>query len=213
MRNGRAISAIDLISRWILNLTMINFMWFLFLFSGLFIFGFFPATVAALGVSRKLILANGQKDIWLWKTFKDMYKKAFVFANLTGWAVLAIGMVLYINFRLIESAQNEMYFFIPFAFYFVAFVYLIMVIWLFPLYIHYEATWKQHIKNALIFGIGKIHYTMTIIIFVSAVVYLSLEFPSLIVFFSIGLTSTLVMWVMLSAFRKIDKLLVASHNN
>ncbi|WP_052015619.1 DUF624 domain-containing protein [Alkalihalobacillus hemicellulosilyticus] len=56
MNGNQIVSSLDRILRWILQLVAINLLWLFYSMLGLFIVGVFPATLAAFGLSRKLIM-------------------------------------------------------------------------------------------------------------------------------------------------------------
>ncbi|WP_416147540.1 YesL family protein [Salipaludibacillus sp. HK11] len=202
MDGKQVVSSLDRILRWMMQLAAINLLWFFYSLLGLIIGGVFPATLAALGVSRKLIM--GDRDIKIWKTFKQIYLKEFIVSNVMGWFLSIIGGLLYLNYRVIANSPGEIVFVIPFAFYLVLFFYIIIVLWSFPLLAHYQTSWFRHIRNALIIGLTKLHYTFASGFVVFTVVYLSLDFPGFIPFFSISFVSLGCMWFSMKIFWELD---------
>ncbi|MBS4200448.1 YesL family protein [Bacillus sp. FJAT-49732] len=203
MVGKQIVSTFDRILSWVMRFAILNVLWFLFSFLGLFIAGVFPATVAALGVARKWIMGNDETHIF--QEFKDIYKQEFKSANVLGWILTIVGLVLYINYRVMVNTTNEILFIIPFAFYLLVFFYSIIALWSFPLMAHYEAKWHNHIKNAFIIGISRIHYTLLLGMVIFIVLYISLEIPAFILFFSIAVALAGSMWVSMQVFFKLDK--------
>ncbi|MBS4195562.1 YesL family protein [Lederbergia citri] len=202
MDGKQIVSSLDQILQWIMRLAILNGLWFLFSFRGLFLAGVFPTTVAALGMARKWIMGND--EIHIFRTFKEIYKQEFKNANLLGWVLTIIGIVLYLNYRVMLNTA-DLLFIIPFAFYLLVFFYTIIALWSFPLMAHYEAAWYQHVKNAFILGISKIHYTLLLGMVIFIVLYISLEIPAFIIFFSIAIGLSGCMWVAMQVFNKLDK--------
>ncbi|MDQ0257364.1 putative membrane protein YesL [Evansella vedderi] len=203
MPNGKqVVSSLDRVLRWIMNLAAINILWFVYSLRGLIVGGVFPATVAALGVSRKLIIGE---EIKIWKTYKNIYLQEFRSANILGWILTFVGTLLYLNYRVIANASGELLFVIPFAFYFILFFYFIIVLWSFPLLAHYKSTLFKYIQNAVIIGLTKIHYTFASGVLVFTVIYISLDFPGLIPFFSISIAAIGCMWISMQIFGQLDK--------
>ncbi|WP_078551338.1 YesL family protein [Bacillus alkalicellulosilyticus] len=203
MNVSQIVSSLDYILRWIMQLAVINLLWFYYTLIGLFVGGVFPATVAALGLSRKIIM--GEMDVEKRKTFKRIYKEEFLRANLIGWFLTAIGVVLYLNYLAIINSNEELFFVIPFTFYFILLFYLIVVIWIFPLVAHYQTSWFGYIRSAIIIGLTKIHYTLASALVISVVVYFSLDFPGIIPFFSISLIAISCMWIAMQTFGQLDQ--------
>lgn len=196
------VTTLDSLMQWITRVVALNLLWILYAFAGLLVAGIFPATTATLGIARKWVC--GEREVKLWKTFKKMYKENFVASNILGWIITLAGAILYFNFVVISSADGEIAIFIPFAFYFILFFYVIIVIWSFPLSAHYNASWIQHFKNALIIGLTKLHYTIAISIVLFSIVYFSLGFPGLIPFFSISIAAICCMWFAWQVFNDFD---------
>jgi len=203
MNGKQIVSSLDFVLQWITRLATINILWFIFSLRGFLVGGIFPATVAVLGVSRKLIMAD--TEVKIMSAFKQIYRQEFKNANILGWLLSVIGGLLYLNFKVIAESSGEILFVIPFAFYLVIFFYVIVILWTFPLLAHYQASWKQHIKNALIIGLTRIHYTIASGLVVLAVFYFSLDYPGLIPFFSISVASIGSMWFSMRIFGKIDQ--------
>lgn len=200
---GRVIvSTLDVIFTWIVKLAILNVLWFLFSFFGLFVAGVFPATAAALGVSRKWLM--GDADIKIWMTFKQIYRREFVSSNMIGWFVTILGGFLYLDYQIINGWLGQLSFMIPFLFFFVLFFYLLIAIWSFPLLVHYKAHWFEYIRNAVIIGLTKIHYTLASFLIIFTVAYCSLSFPGIIPFFSVSLGTVGCMWLALQTFEKLE---------
>ncbi|MBS4178215.1 YesL family protein [Lederbergia citrea] len=202
MDGKQIVTSLDRILHWIIRLGVLSGLWFLFSFLGVLVAGVFPATVAALGVSREWV--KGNYEIHIWQTYKKIYRQEFVGANILGWILSIGGALLYINYRVMANTADEILFIIPFAFYLILFFYSIIVLWSFPLLAHYQAPWYQHIKNAFIIGISKIHYSIFIGMVIFIVIYISLELPAFIPFFSISIATTGCMWFSMQVFKKVD---------
>lgn len=203
MNGKQIVTKLDYLLNWIVRLVMLNVLWILFSILGLMVAGIFPATAAVLGISRKWLL--GEQEIKIWNTFKLIYCQEFKAANLMGWILSTIGIILYLNYRVIQSNTGEIVFIVPFAFYFIVFFYTILVIWSFPLLVHYKATSLQHFKNAMIIGLSKIHYTIISGSVIFTIVYLSLSYPGVIPFFTIGTIGIGCMWLSLQIFNQLDQ--------
>ncbi|MBM7553144.1 YesL family protein [Thalassobacillus pellis] len=203
MNGKQIVTTLDLVLHWIMRLAVVNGLWFLFSLRGLLIGGIFPATAAVLGLARKWLM--GQEEVKLWKTFKQIYRQEFVIANTIGWILTIFGGLLYLNYKVIAGSGGEVLFIVPFAFYLLLFFYTIVALWVFPLMVHYKTGWRQYLKNALIIGVTKLHYTLAIAVVVFAVLYYSLEYPGMIPFFTISLMATGSMWLSMLVFRQLDQ--------
>ncbi|MDX8045490.1 YesL family protein [Gracilibacillus sp. S3-1-1] len=202
--NGKSITTtLDKVFRWITNLAFLNVLWVAFTILGLGILGIFPATTAALGVARKWL--KGDHEIRIWPTFKQIYREEFKSANILGWILAVVGYLFFLNYQIIHLAEGDLPFIVPFLYYFILFLYITIVIWVFPLLVHNYASIIHQLKNALIIGITKIHITVTLILLLFSMMYFSLEFPVLLVFFTFSLLALVWMWLSLRVFVKIFK--------
>lgn len=200
----RPISTLDNILQWITRMAILNLCWIAFTILGLGVFGFFPATVASLSVSRNWIM--GENCLKIWGVFTNVFRKEFLLANGLGWLLTLFGGVLYFNYQLIASPSNEYPMIITFAFYFLLFVYSLLIIWSFPLLAHYHTNLLNYFKNAMIIGLSKIHQTITIGILLFAIIYYTLKLPTLILFMTFSIFSMVWMWLSIRIFLEIDNM-------
>src|SRR5690625_1086500 len=130
----------------IYRLAIINLLWLCFTVIGLILFGFFPATVAMFTVIRKEVL---KEDMQIFQTFWSTYKQEFLKSNLLGLILVVIGYILYIDIvflKYISGAIQILY--IPVLI--MCIVYILMLLYIFPVYVHYHVTIAQVIKNAFL---------------------------------------------------------------
>jgi|SRR5699024_3045458 len=205
MKGNQIVSSLDTILTWLTRLAFVNLLWIFFSILGIFVVGIFPATVAAFGVCRKWLL--WQKDFPIWSTFKQLYKEDFITSNILGWILTFIGVLLYVNYRIMTNS-GEVFIGIPIAFYLLNIFYVILNIWSFALLSHYSGSIKQHLKNSFIIGIANVHYSVAITVILFGIIYVSLEFPGFIPFFSISLGTLSWAWISLRVFKKIDSIKV-----
>lgn len=203
MNGKQLVTKLDTILQWISRLVLLNVCWILFSVLGLFVAGIFPATAALLGVTRKWIM--GDHELKVWNTFKQIYRQEFAAANQMGWMLSIVGTILFINYQLISQATGELAFVFPFAFYFIVFFYILLLIWAFPLLVHYKVTWRQQMRNAMIIGLSKIHYTAMCGLVMFSIIYFSLSYPGLIPFFTFSVLGFSSMWFSMRIFNQVDQ--------
>lgn len=195
------VTTLDSVMYWITKLALLNFLFILFSVSGLIIVGIFPAAIATLGVSRKWIM--GQYEIKVWTTFKQIFRKEFISSNIIGWILTLIGGIFYLNYKVIVESQGDIFFIIPFAFYLVIFLYLVIVFWVFPLNVHNYASVMHQFKNAFIIGMTKLPITITMMLLLFSFMFFSLEYPVLLIFFTFSISATVWMWLSMRVFSKV----------
>jgi len=193
---------LEKIMKWIMRIALLNFLWIIYSLLGLIVVGIFPSTIAALGVARQWLIKD--KEIKVWKVYKNIYKEEFIQSNIAGWILTFVGFVLYMNYQVMKAWQGELFFIIPFAFLLVLFLYFLLVLWIFPLMVHYNAKLSNLFKSAFIVGVTKIHYSISIGIFLFGVVFFSLDLPSLFIFLSFSIIAIGWMWISLKVLLKIN---------
>ena len=202
MNAQRIVNTLDKIFTWIMRLAAVNALWFLYTLKGLIVLGLFPATLSALKIFRKWKL--GDFDFPIWKTFKQEYQTEFGKSNTIGWILAMAGMVLYFNYLAIQS-MGSVSILSYVAFYLLIFFYLTLVIWSFPQLAHYDGRISHFFKNAIIIGFGRIHYTLAVIVYIFAVLYVSLKFPGLLPFFTMSALAFGWIWISMDLFQKSDR--------
>lgn len=181
------------------RLAYVNVLWFTFTVLGLGIFGWAPATVALFSINRKWLM--GDKDIPIFKTFWTVYRKEFVKSNLLGILLLAAGYILYVDLAYLPTA-SLLYTIIRYAIIAVSFLFLVVVLYIFPVYVHYEGSNKTYLKYAFVLGMSYPHFTFLMIIG-TMILYTGLSVvPGLIPFFSLCLLAYMNMWIAFLVFNK-----------
>jgi uncharacterized membrane protein YesL len=156
----------------IMNAFLLNLLWLVLCLPILTIF---PATTAMFGVVREW---KKQNDIRTFSAFFRLFKENFKQSFLMGilWIVftgLLLGDLIIIN-QLNSSVK-----YILFSFFFLmGILYLFISIYIFPVLVHYQVTWKNAIKNALLLSISTLHYTILSILIIAACLVLCFYLPA-----------------------------------
>jgi uncharacterized membrane protein YesL len=109
-------------------------------------------------------------DVPIWKTFKTVYFSEFKRANKLG-IILDIGILLYLanvyclhdfsgNIRIAIAASSLLF----------LFTFLLIFLYIFQIFAHFEMSVKDYIKNALFFGFYYFHITIFMIISLAAMI-------------------------------------------
>jgi uncharacterized membrane protein YesL len=179
------------ICQWITRLAYINLLWLLFMILGLFVLGAAPATVAMFTLIRKWIM--GESDLSVFTTYWETYKKEFWKANSLGFILAGIGIILYLDWRLISSLQGSLYPILMGCLIGVVFLFLVITLFIFPVYVQYEYKTLQYIKTAFLLGISYPLYTMVMISAAICVSAISIFFNGVgLLFFGSGLSLALM---------------------
>lgn len=128
------------------KLIYLNFIWLFFSAIGLFAFGIFPATIALFTVMRQWQLGIEKPIV---ATFWLTYKKEWLRGNgyaLISYVVLAI---LAADFYMIYTVESLRLLLIPTII--IAFLIIGTLFFFFPVYVHFQLSFWQYIKQAFLF--------------------------------------------------------------
>lgn len=193
---GRFFRICEVISR----LAYLNILWILFTLLGLGIFGIIPATVALFAVIRKWVM--GDTDVPIFATFRKIYRKEFLKSTMLGGSLLLVGYILYVDFIYLPS--DGIFAVVRFGLMIVSLLFVIILLYIFPLFVHYEWKNRLYIKYALVLGASHPHYTLLMLIGIGVLYFVSVKIPGIIPFFSISLLAYIIMWTSYQVIQKIE---------
>lgn len=193
---GRFFKICEVISK----MAYVNLLWILFTVLGLGIFGFMPATVALFTVTRKWVM--GEWDIPVFKTFWQTYRKEFFKSTLFGVVLFGIGYIIYVDLVLLPT--GGLFVLLRGGIFVCGLLYAIVLLYIIPVYVHYD--WKRslHVKYALLVGASHPHYTLLILIGIAGLYYSIATIPGLIPFFSVSVLAYIIMWTSYKVIRKME---------
>ncbi|WP_404455562.1 YesL family protein [Virgibacillus necropolis] len=189
---------------WVMKFAYVNLLWVSFTLLGLIVFGFTPATTAMFAVVRKWIM--GEKDIAIFKLFWKTYRNEFFKANLLGGLLFILGYILSIELQILRAQDSLVYFIASFGVIAVIILYLIVLMYFFPILVHFNLRTVQYIKWPFIIGI--IHPILTVFLIVGVVLINYITFitiPALLFFFGGSVTAYALMWGASQTFAKYEK--------
>lgn len=183
---------------WAYKFLILNFLWVGFTLLGGILFGIMPSTIATFHILRKFV--QGDLDIPLFKTYKDVYFKEFKNANICG--LFFAGVFLFLAFDLnilfkIEATYSTILYILVMS---VLFYVTIAFIYFFPTYVHFELNLKDYIKNSFILSLISPIQTFIVIIAFGALFTLVKFMPGLIPFFFVVVPCYLIMKVLYKRF-------------
>lgn len=188
---------------WISRLAFLNLLWISFSLLGLIIFGFFPATVAMFAVARKWMLGNDEMSIF--KTFWTAYKREFLKSNLLGAIIVAIGLVLYIDFQFVQHAGNSFVSVLYVPFFIITFIFISMLFYIIPIFVHYNMKLSQVIKNSFFVMIMNPLSTFYMLIGSFGILFVLSYAPPICLLYSGNLLALFIMKPATNAFEKINQ--------
>ncbi len=188
---------------WLVRFVYLNVLWFLFTVLGLGIFGILPATIAVFTITRKWII--GDSTIHISKLFWKTYKAEFIKGNILGLVFAVIGSILYVDFIFVFVVENSFADYLFFPLTMMALVYVLTFLHVFPLYVHYDITVMQTIKNAFFIMVINPISSFLILLSIISIFFLNVSFPALIPFISLNVLSWIIMFFANHSFVKIQK--------
>ncbi|MBU5465486.1 DUF624 domain-containing protein [Virgibacillus sp. MSJ-26] len=178
---------------WITRFAYLNILWVLFSVAGLLFFGILPATTAMFAVVRKWI--DGESDIPIFETFWKSYRKEFIKINVLGYSVFIVGYLLTIEFQILRSQEHIAYLIASFGVVGLFIIYFIILLYLFPIFVHFNLKPLEYIKWAFVIGIGHPFLTLFLFGVMIALVYLTfITIPALLFFFGGSISAYILMW-------------------
>jgi uncharacterized membrane protein YesL len=188
---------------WISRLAFLNLLWISFSLLGLIIFGFFPATVAMFAVARKWMLGNDEMSIF--KTFWTAYKREFLKSNVLGVIIVAIGLILYIDFQFVQHAANSFVSILYVPFFIITLIFISMLFYIIPIFVHYDMKLSQVIKNSFFVMIMNPLSTFYMLIGSFGILFVLSYAPPICLLYSGNLLALFIMKPATNAFEKINQ--------
>ncbi|MFD1335300.1 YesL family protein [Oceanobacillus iheyensis] len=189
---------------WIMRLAYINILWGLFTIFGLIIIGFTPATIAMFTIIRKWL--KKETEIPIFNTFFTIYKEELFKSNIFTIIIGSIGLILLVDLSFLGTiSEHPIYPLLLGGLFLCGFIYITLILYIFPLYVNFNLSRWQYIKYAILIGLTNLHYTITMMVAISGLYYLFMRIPGLIPFFSISTTGVTIMGISYLSFKNLDK--------
>lgn len=188
---------------WITRLAYVNLLWIGLSLLGGLVLGIFPATSAMFALVRRWVRGDDDFSVFplFWRTFKSDFWKA----NKIGWIVASLGIVLYLDYLFFSSSGSTFFFLLKSFTIMLIFVYVLIVVMIFPVFVHYKLTIFHLFRNTIF--ISMLHPFKSLIAIIGSGIICLIMFlmPTLIPFFGGSLIALLLTWITQSMFLKIDQ--------
>ncbi|SEN50863.1 Uncharacterized membrane protein YesL [Amphibacillus marinus] len=195
--------SINYLFEWVVTLAWLNTLWLLFTIGGMVLFGWAPATIAMLTVLRK-IYHEKNFDVAMFKTFLHAFKANFITAN-------GLSLVFLLVFGFIGSGMLTLRYLPSSLFIVMSILYTIIIsllfivfLFVFPAFTHYQTTFINYFKYALLIGLAHFHYALFMILVFVLTYFLFSAFPGLLLFFAVSIPGALMMKLALTVFTRVD---------
>ncbi|WP_071396411.1 YesL family protein [Bacillus tuaregi] len=190
-------------TEWITRFAYINLLWIGFTLLGLVVFGFFPATISMFAVIRKWLM--GETDIPVFRTFWEYYKAEFFRSNGLGLILVIVGGLIFLDLFFMRNAGSSFMSIIQIPLYIFMFAVVLTILYLFPVYVHYELKLTQIIKNSFLMMLINPIENIVMIAGIVSMYFVFRFLPGLGFFFGGSLTAALMMATCFLVFKKMDK--------
>ena len=188
---------------WIYRLMIANVLWIYFSLNGLLVVGIFPSTSALFAICRKWIR---KEDFSVFNTYKYYFKKDFKNANILGYIMLAITVIIYFDYMYFSSISAKYSLFLSYLFLFLTVIDLIAFLVMYSIYNHYDMSIKDNVKFALIYPFSNIMMSLLLMIVFCLVVYFAYTImPILSIFMGISSPILLVVLITNISFNEITR--------
>ncbi|PAV31166.1 hypothetical protein CIL05_00455 [Virgibacillus profundi] len=188
---------------WLTRLVHVQLIWILFCLVGLVIGGLFPATIGMFAIIRKQI--RGEHDFPVFKTFLNLFKSAFVKANLLGWGMVLLGVSIYYYLQLFGQLGGVASIALVAIVFTLALLYLMTMLFIIPVYVHFDVSVPEVVKHA---GIIAVSHPLHVLLMVAAYIafWFGMSwFPVLLPFIGFSMLAYFLMRIAYAAFTSVEK--------
>ncbi|RKL67170.1 hypothetical protein CR203_11715 [Salipaludibacillus neizhouensis] len=203
MEMGRLFTSIYNLCQWICYFFYLNVMWVFCTLLGGIIFGIAPSTTAVFAVARKTAL--GEEDVKVFRAFWEAYKKEFFRANILGICLTAFGLLWYFNLNFFRSFEGSLYFSLNVLMTIIGVVFLLMLLYIFPVFVHFDLKLYQYVKFSIAFSFLFFGNVLVMLITCISTYYFLISFPGFIPIFGVSLLVQLNMWMACQSFKKVER--------
>lgn len=203
LRMGRLLAPLYQLCYWITHFAYLNLLWVMFIFLGGIVFGIFPSTVALFTIARKHTL--GEHDIPIFRTFVKTFRQEFFRVNVLGWLVVLLGVIWYMDLHFFRQFSGPIFMVLNFMMIVLGLVYIMLNLFLFPVYVHYDLKLWQYIKQALLIAFLRPSSLALLFFGTLGAYYFYITIPALIPLFGISLLVYFQMRVAYNGFQKIHQ--------
>ena len=177
------------------NLLFLNLLWLL---ACLPIVTIYPSTAAMFGVTRDRVRG---KEGRIWPTFAARFKENFKQSLGIGVVWTFLGVVLLVDLYLVTQVPPVPKIVLGSLLSLLGLLYVFTSVYLFPVMVHYDATWKVVLKNSLLLSIGQLSTTLLCLLVVALMATILFIVP-LTLLIAGSLTAYIVYWLCDRAFRR-----------
>jgi len=196
-------SAFVRFTEWFSRIAYINLLWIGFTLLGLVVFGFIPATVAMFAVMRKWQKGNLNEPVL--QSFWNFYRKEFAKSNSTGFVIVIIGYILYADIFILNFDDSLTMQIVKLLLYILAFVYLMILAFFFPVYVHFDMKWYQYLKMVTLMVFAAPLQAVLMLLIGYGMFFVLAKMPILMLFLLGSLISYVWLLIALPTFTRLEQ--------
>lgn len=181
----------------------LNILWILFTLLGLIVLGIMPSTIAMLTVYRKWLM--GERDTPIFRLYAKTYKNEFFKGNGLGLFLVIIGYILYVDFVYLGTVEGILNHIFTAVLFIAGILYLLLLAYLIPVYVHYDLKFFQYIKQSLMIGVISPLMTILMLLSLIALYFVFRMIPGLIPLFSFSVIGFIIMGNAYYAFVRLER--------
>jgi uncharacterized membrane protein YesL len=180
------------VSIWVSRFALLNVLWIVATLIGFILLGIFPATIAMFTVVRKWV--QKEYDIPVFRTFYKSFKTNFLQANGFGIITYVFGYILSVFLKYTGLMNDSVFHSVLLGiFVLAAFFYVMLLVYIGPVYVHYNLNFWQYIRYAITIGAVNLHYSISILTLLTGVYFLTFHYPGISLVFSFSVSAYITM--------------------
>jgi uncharacterized membrane protein YesL len=203
MQSNGYVGGFYLLCTWVSKLAYLNVLWILFSLFGVIFLGLFPSTVALFVVAREWI--NRNSDTPIFSTFWRTFKTEFIKSNLLGGILFVIGFILFVDMQFFFNNNTGVWMIINTITVMTCICYILMILYILPIYVHFDLSIIKIIQNSFLYMIGNIKVTIMMILVAITLSLSALYIPRAIFVFGGSIYAIGFMWFAKKAFRSVQQ--------
>ncbi|MCD8509329.1 MAG: YesL family protein [Bacillus sp. (in: Bacteria)] len=187
---------------WIMRFAYLNLLWIAFTLLGFIVAGIFPATVAMFTVTRKWVMK--ETEIPIFHSYFQAFKREWLKSNIVGGIFVSIVAFIYLEFTIINKYNYVLLQFSKYPLLLLVILCSLMVLYVFPTYVHYQVNLLKVLKNSLFISLVNPFWTTVMVLSLILIYSLIRILPSLLFIFGASVSSFVLMWASYQAFLNVQ---------
>lgn len=189
-------------SEWVMHLALLQLYWVLGTLVGGVVLGIVPATIALFASIRYLYMGN--KDLSLYACYIKAYKTNFKASFLLGTYFIVAALIGYSYKLFIEHTSQSVLAYTHIALYMILFFGILVILFLIPVYIHYEIPTKRLLRTTFSIIATNLKWCAPLLLSLIAVALIFIRYSVVFLFFGMSLPCFVILYFCMQAFADFD---------